>query len=176
MQQMTKTTGNNEWYTPAEYVEAARAVLGGIDLDPASCEQAQRIVKADTYYTIENDGRLHDWRGRVFMNPPYARKLVDQFVAKLIESYQAGSVKSYIALVNDCMDTQWAHDLLRHSTAVCFVRGRIKFHTKYGVKGNAAPRGQAFYFGGDLSDHLRRAENARRFRKYFSEFGTVIML
>jgi hypothetical protein len=40
------SSGEQEWYTPARLVEAARAVLGTIDLDPTSCEVAQRLVKA----------------------------------------------------------------------------------------------------------------------------------
>jgi hypothetical protein len=36
----TLGTGLNEWFTPAEYIELARQVLGEIDLDPATCEAA----------------------------------------------------------------------------------------------------------------------------------------
>src|SRR6266849_1217818 len=39
-----------EWYTPKKFIDAARKVLGEIELDPASSQQANRIVKATTFY------------------------------------------------------------------------------------------------------------------------------
>lgn len=59
-----------EHYTPANIVEAARAVLGEIDLDPASCLEAQQTVKASQYYTAGVNGLVQPWAGRVFVNPP----------------------------------------------------------------------------------------------------------
>ena len=58
-----------DWYTPADYVEAAREVLGTIDLDPMSDTIANETIKADCFFVVEEDGLAQDWWGRVFLNP-----------------------------------------------------------------------------------------------------------
>lgn len=45
-----------EWNTPPEYLAIVHSLLGGIDLDPASCDAANRVVRARTYYTKEDNG------------------------------------------------------------------------------------------------------------------------
>lgn len=61
---------HNDHYTPYDIVEASRSVLGHIDLDPASCELANKIVRADFILTAEDNGFVQDWAGNVFLNPP----------------------------------------------------------------------------------------------------------
>jgi hypothetical protein len=61
-----------EWYTPARYIAAVREVLGDIELDPASCADANETVKAKRYFTIEDDGLRQPWAAAtLFLNPPY---------------------------------------------------------------------------------------------------------
>ena len=63
-----------EHFTPADVVEAARGVMGGIDLDPASCKLANELIKAEVWYgpgsEFGEDGLAEPWAGRVFLNPP----------------------------------------------------------------------------------------------------------
>lgn len=65
-----------EDYTPIYLVTPSRAVLEHIDLDPASCELANSVVQADTFWTVDDPNPLApdcDWGdegSRVFLNPP----------------------------------------------------------------------------------------------------------
>lgn len=118
-------SGNNEWYTPAKYIELARKVLGTIDVDPASCEYANRTVKAKTYYTADNSGLEKEWHGKVWMNPPYAADLVQKFADKMVCEYEAGNTSEAIVLVNNATETQWFNNMMIAAGAVAFPKGRI---------------------------------------------------
>lgn len=152
--------GNNEWYTPADIVEAARTVLGEIDLDPASSDAANKIVKASAYYTAADDGLSKPWRGRVWMNPPYETGLIEKFTARLRECFDADEVSEAIVLVNNATETRWFQNLAASASMLCLVTGRIRFWSE--TKETASPlQGQAIlYFG------VRREAFARGFRSF----------
>jgi len=61
-----------EWYTPDSIVRDVERVFGGrIYLDPCSCAEAQRVVKARTFYTADVNGLMEPWHGpTVYVNPP----------------------------------------------------------------------------------------------------------
>lgn len=61
---------HNEHYSPPDVLALARHCLGDFDLDPASCEAANRLVKARSYYSLDNPGQHQPWFGRVWLNPP----------------------------------------------------------------------------------------------------------
>jgi ParB family chromosome partitioning protein len=159
-----KGTGENEWYTPPQYIEAARYVLGEIDVDPASSEHAQETVGAKQFFTIADNGLIQEWNGTVWMNPPYSQPHIQMFMEKLAAEVGAGRATAAIALTHNYTDTEWFHVGARACAAICFTRGRIKFVNPEGDV--AAPtQGQAFFYFGDKPDY---------FADVFSQFGFVV--
>lgn len=156
-------TRETEWYTPAEYIEASRRVLGEIDLDPASNEFAQQVVRAAQFFDEPTDGLMQAWNGRVFLNPPYKHPQVEWFVQKLVDSYHMKTVSAAVLLTNNATDTNWWHVAARACRAICFTRGRISFYQRDGQK-NSPTHGQTFFYFGD---------DVEVFAGEFAEFGLV---
>lgn len=73
------SSAKENWGTPAWIAEASRTALGGIDLDPASSAEANKIIRARHYFIKRDDGLSREWRIEyddldltlgVFLNPP----------------------------------------------------------------------------------------------------------
>ena len=161
---VSHNSGENEWYTPIEYIEAARLVLGEIDLDPASCAEANALIKARRFYSIEDDGLEHAWEGKVWLNPPYASDLIGRFTSKLAAHFDGGSVPAALVLVNNATETEWFQVLSRRARAVAFPARRVKFWGPSGQSG-APLQGQAVLYLGAAVDLFEAA---------FSGFGLVL--
>jgi hypothetical protein len=157
-------TGENEWFTPLDWVDRAREALGEIDLDPASHVVAQQTVQAKRFFTLADDGLAQDWFGRVWLNPPYHRAMLSLFVDKLVEEWTSGRVDQAILLTHNYTDTEWFHTAARGARAICFPRGRVRFLSPAGDECSPT-QGQAFfYFGADDAG----------FRRTFGEVGLTV--
>jgi len=155
-----------EWYTPRQYIEAARNVMGSIDLDPCSSDIANEVVQADTYYTQENDGLAHDWTGNVWINPPYKASLISNFIRKLLDHHEAGDVSQAVLLTSNGTDTRWWHDAIRVCASVCFTHGRVNFYSPVRNQASPASGNTFFYYGNRVA----------AFRETFREFGAILRL
>lgn len=159
-----KWTGDPESYTPEKYIESARLVMGGIDLDPASNALAQETVKAARWYGEDQDGLTQPWEGRVFLNPPYAYPTVAHFIDKLCREFQAGNVSAAILLTNNNTDTGWWHQAMKTSAAVCCTVGRINFYKADGSITQPTNGQTFFYLGNDV----------KAFVAAFSQYGIIL--
>ena len=127
--QIIRNSSNNERYTPKYIIQLARKTMGGIDIDPASCEVANNfLVNAIQYFDKDTNGLLQEWNGRIWLNPPYDRGLIEAFVDKLLEEYRMGRTTDAVVLTNNASETRWYGRLLEKATAICIISGRIRFY------------------------------------------------
>lgn len=160
---LTSNAPNDERYTPPRILRLVRRVMGGIDCDPASCEAAQERVKAAVWYSREDDGRRREWCGRVWMNPPYSRALIGDFVLALLRERASGRCTEAIVLVNNATETRAVQTLLRAADCVCLITGRIAF------LGEDLDGKTGGYQGQILTYHGARAA---KFARVMGEIGT----
>jgi len=160
---------SNEYYTPSQFVEAARTVMGKIDLDPASHEIAQQTVKATRYWTMADDGLSHEWHGHIWLNPPYGKTGSSSnqaiWAQYLKEEYEAGHVEEAVLLVKSATGYKW-FEALWDIWPACFARERISFMCSEGDKEGQSKLGTTFFYLGN---------NVEKFAQTFTQFGRIIL-
>ena len=151
-----QSSASADWYTPPAIVSAVVGVLGQIDLDPCAEDRDPKTVPARVHITKADDGLAADWFGRVYMNPPYG-SAIPYWIAKLLDAYTSGAVRSAVALVPARTDTDWFWPLYNYP--ICFVHGRLNFSAHE----NSAPFPSALvYLGRDKEDFARHTRDMGR--------------
>jgi hypothetical protein len=106
------------WLTPPWIVNE----LGPFDLDP--CAPLQRPWDtARKHYTINDNGLLSPWEGRVWLNPPYNKEAVKWL--RLMKRHKNGT-----ALIFARTETKWFFETVWGTAyGVLFLKGRLNFYT-----------------------------------------------
>lgn len=171
-----------EWYTPREYVEAARSVMGGIDLDPASDREANKTVKAANFYTAGDDGLSQSWAGRLLLNPPGGKNasggLVAQFWRKLIESEDVSEVVWIGYSLEQLQVLQVGNRVSPVDFSMCIPRKRIAFGSSPALMQQRAEAGKTSTARSPTHANYITycGPNQQRFADVFGRFGRVRLI
>jgi len=149
---------SDEHGTPYFLAQAAREVLGEINLDPMSNPVAQKIIQAQNFYTKKEDGLTKPWIGRIWLNPAFSK--ADEAVAKLIGAYEAGICPEALLLIKAAPETRRNQSLAPYP--FCELNKRVKFLAD-GNKVQAPFSTLIFYLG----------KNFSRFKEVFGCLGNI---
>lgn len=113
--------GTDVWLTPPDVL----AALGGadsFDLDPCAAVN-QPWPTARQHYTVQDNGLIRPWHGRVWMNPPYSTSVIGKWMARMVEHGQG------IALIFARTETAIFQEMVwRSADALLFHESRLTFH------------------------------------------------
>ncbi len=155
---------SDRWGTPPHILDAARAVLGAFDLDPATEERANENVQAERIYTEADNGLEQEWAGKVWLNPPYSDP--GPWMRKAQAEHAAKRVSDVIGIVPASTDVGWFGDVMWESS-LCFLTGRPAFFDLIANEYRGAGRGAVvvFYIG----------ERRETFAKHFDPLGQIVL-
>lgn len=125
MNKVLFSSRTDEWETPQDLFDRYGA-LYHFSLDVAASDKNHKCEK---YFTKEDDGLSKTWRGAVWCNPPYGRR-VGAWVQKAYESECL-----VVMLLPARTDTRWFHDYIIGKAEIRFIKGRLRF----GSAKNTAP-------------------------------------
>ena len=155
-----------ERYSPPWLADAARKVMGAIDVDPASCERANKTIKATKFFSEKTNGLRQQWRGRIFLNPPFGHEW-RAWAVKLMAEIAAGRTKQAFLVAPGAvlwvLAAPWFRPLLRGS--LFLPNERIEYHNPRSDTWQDVCLGSfCVYYGPQQT----------RFAKVFGSKGTIL--
>lgn len=112
-----KTVGTSQVHiTPKWIIDA----LGPFDLDPCAADPRPWDC-ATKNYTVADDGLSRAWQGRVWLNPPFHRYQVGDWITRM-----AGHC-SGIALLHARTEAAWFEPIWQCAAGILFMANRLTF-------------------------------------------------
>lgn len=132
------TSINQTWGTPVAFFEFLKDTFGFVpDLDAAASDENH---KAPQYFTEEDNSLEKKWFGNVWLNPPFGKVLLPQFLEKCNNEIAHGNCERIFCLIPARTDTKWFHEIvMREAGRIYFIKGRFNFESPYSTKGANAP-------------------------------------
>jgi hypothetical protein len=116
----------NEFYTPAYVIEAARACMGGIDLDPASCATANETVRGALLQPQGRRAQAALVRARVA--EPALWEVLAEIRGSMRREFEARRIDKAILLLRaNHVPTGAFCKAMRVDILICFPRRRVNF-------------------------------------------------
>ena len=129
-------TGSPERYTPAWLMARVSGFLGGEFFDPCPASMGHPSA----------NGLAMQWRGRVYINPPYGRTIREWIAKAMCEP-----ADETILLLPAYTDALWYQSLA--GCAMCFIKRRVYFDTPDG-RTVRAPHPSVLVYKGSRTDQF----------------------
>lgn len=151
-QYVNQDSGDYEYYTPVEIVEAARETMGGIDLDPASSATANKSINARHYFTEKDNALSHSWFGKVWLNHPFSRANNPLWIARLVQEWLDCNIEQACCITFSATSEKWFQPLMRFPQ--CFLSPRTNYYLPDGTRKVGVTKGSVVTYLGPHVDHF----------------------